>query len=132
MATEQGLKESEHGANLVYTGKEVIEKIILQAERTVQLASAISMAMSEQNDSNEQIVVTMTQLANAMNEGVMAAKQNSSLAVALADIAQQLKEQSKQFVIERDAEADSNPTEASDLGSWTTLDDALVMTAQAA
>jgi methyl-accepting chemotaxis protein len=97
MATEQGLKEAEQGVDLVYQGKEAIENIIVQAERTVQLASAILMAMNEQDGATEQVVNAMSELANVVSEGVAIAQQNSSLAILLTEIAHHLKEQSSQF-----------------------------------
>lgn len=100
MATEQGMKEAERGVELVHKGGNANESIIQAVERTVQLASAISLATQQQRSASEQVVGTMQQLTGIIQNGASSSKQSFALAVDLDGIANQLKEVSSQFKVE--------------------------------
>jgi len=100
MATEQGMKEAERGVALVHKGGNANESIIQAVERTVQLASAISLATQQQRSASEQVVATMQQLTTIIQDGATSSRQGSSLAIELDDIANQLKQISSQFKVE--------------------------------
>ncbi len=100
MATEQGLKQAERGVVLAHSTGDANENIIQMVERTVQLASAISLATQQQRSASEQVVSSMRQLAIIIQDGASSAKQSSSLAVALDTIANELLRLSSQFKVQ--------------------------------
>jgi methyl-accepting chemotaxis protein len=99
MATEQGLKEAERGVVLAHRTGDANENIIQMVERTVQLASAISLATQQQRSASEQVVTSMRQLATVIQDGATSAKQSSALAAALDKIAHELNRLSSQFKV---------------------------------
>ncbi len=100
MATEQGLKEAERGVTLAHLTGDANENIIQMVERTVQLASAISLATQQQRSASEQVVASMRQLATVIQDGATSAKQSSSLATALDKIALELRRLASQFKVQ--------------------------------
>jgi methyl-accepting chemotaxis protein len=101
MATEQGMKEAERGVALAHKSGDANESIIQMVERTVQLANAISLATQQQRSASEQVVASMRQLATVIQDGAASAKQSSSLAIALDEIASELRRLSHQFKVEK-------------------------------
>lgn len=99
MATEQGMKEAERGVMLAHRTGDANENIIQMVERTVQLASAISLATQQQRSASEQVVSSMRQLATVIQDGASSAKQSSSLAGSLDEIALELRRLSNQFKV---------------------------------
>ncbi|HEX2909980.1 MAG TPA: HAMP domain-containing methyl-accepting chemotaxis protein [Chloroflexia bacterium] len=100
MATEQGMKEAERGVMLAHRTGEANENIIQMVERTVQLASAISLATQQQRSASEQVVTSMRQLAGVIQEAAASAKQSSSLASSLDEIAWELRRLASQFRVQ--------------------------------
>ena len=94
------MKEAERGVDLVHKGGNANESIIQAVERTVQLASAISLATQQQRSASEQVVATMQQLTSIIQDGAASSRQGSSLAIELDEIANQLKQISSQFKVE--------------------------------
>ncbi len=117
MATEQGMKEAERGAILAHSTGDANESIIQMVERTVQLASAISLATQQQRSASEQVVSSMRQLATVIQDGATSAKQSSTLASTLDEIALELRRVSSQFKVQPgshpDDSADSKPDNSS-------------------
>ncbi len=101
MATEQGMKDAERGVALAHKSGDANESIIQMVERTVQLANAISLATQQQRSASEQVVASMRQLATVIQDGAASAKQSSSLAIALDEIALELRRLSSQFKVEK-------------------------------
>ncbi len=101
MATEQGMKEAERGVALAHRSGDANESIIQMVERTVQLANAISLATQQQRSASEQVVASMRQLATVIQEGAASARQSSSLAIILEEIAEELRGLSRQFQVEQ-------------------------------
>ncbi len=99
MATEQGMKEAERGVTLAHRTGDANESIIQMVERTVQLASAISLATQQQRSASEQVVSSMRQLATVIQDGASTAKQSSSLAASLDEVALELRQVSSQFKV---------------------------------
>ena len=99
MATEQGMKEAERGVTLAHRTGDANESIIQMVERTVQLASAISLATQQQRSASEQVVSSMRQLATVIQDGASSAKQSSSLATSLDEVALELQRLSSQFKV---------------------------------
>ncbi|HEX2912754.1 MAG TPA: methyl-accepting chemotaxis protein, partial [Chloroflexia bacterium] len=97
MATEQGLKEAERGVRLAQRAGEANDNIIQIVERTTELAYSISLATQQQRSASEQVVTTMRQLAGVIQEGAASARQSSSLATSLDQVAGELRQMSSQF-----------------------------------
>jgi methyl-accepting chemotaxis protein len=129
MATEQGMKEAERGVALAHKSGDANESIIQMVERTVQLANAISLATQQQRSASEQVVSSMRQLATVIQDGAASAKQSSSLAIALDEIASELRRLSSQFRVEKSSLLDE-PGEgfAADGGSLDGAGDSLAAT----
>ncbi|HEX2912508.1 MAG TPA: methyl-accepting chemotaxis protein [Chloroflexia bacterium] len=99
MATEQGMKEAERGVMLAHRTGEANESIILMVERTVQLASGISLATQQQRSASEQVVTSMRELAGVIQEAAASARQSSALATSLDEIAWELRRLTSHFRI---------------------------------
>jgi len=127
MATEQGMKEAERGVALAHKSGDANESIIQMVERTVQLASAISLATQQQRSASEQVVASMRQLATVIQDGAASAKQSSSLAMALDEIALELRRLSSQFKVEKSDLLDDNF--GADGGPFDITDPSLISTA---
>ncbi|NWJ94889.1 MAG: HAMP domain-containing protein [Chloroflexi bacterium] len=114
MATEQGMKEAERGVALAHKSGDANESIIQMVERTVQLANAISLATQQQRSASEQVVASMRQLATVIQDGAASAKQSSSLAISLDEIASELRRLSSQFKVEKSNLATGNDNSGTD------------------
>ncbi len=99
MATEQGMKQAEQGVVLAHRSGDANESIMQMVERTVQLASAISLATQQQRSASEQVVVSMRQLALVIQDGASSAQQSSSLASSLDEVATELRIVTDQFKV---------------------------------
>lgn len=117
MATEQGMKEAERGVTLAHRTGDANESIIQMVERTVQLASAISLATQQQRSASEQVVGSMRQLATVIQDGASSAKQSSTLAAALDEIAVELRYLSSQFKVRMPNQHDSSPPTSEETSS---------------
>jgi methyl-accepting chemotaxis protein len=99
MATEQGMKQAEHGVLLAHRSGDANESIMQMIERTVQLSSAISLATQQQRNASEQVASSMRQLATVIQDGAASARQSSSLASSLDEVASELRVVSNQFKV---------------------------------
>jgi|GEM_PF-1016504 len=99
MATEQGMKQAEQGVVLAHRSGDANESIMQMVERTVQLASAISLATQQQRSASEHVVVSMRQLATVIQDGASSAQQSSSLASSLDEVATELRIVTDQFKV---------------------------------
>ena len=122
MATEQGLKEAERGVMLAHRSGDANESIIQMVERTVQLASAISLATQQQRSASEQVVASMRQLALIIREGASGAQQSSELALALDQVALDLREVAGRF---RLPQPEVSPDDTADILGLTAPPDSL-------
>lgn len=129
MATEQGMKEAERGVALAHKSGDANESIIQMVERTVQLANAISLATQQQRSASEQVVASMRQLATVIQDGAASAKQSSSLAIALDEIALELRRLSSQFKVEKGAVTEEGDAFGADGGPLEEFGDRLSTTA---
>jgi methyl-accepting chemotaxis protein len=80
MAAEEGLKETERGANRVYQAGRAMEEIVLLAQRTA----------------SEQIVETMREIAEVANQTAEGSRQVAEAAAMLSRIGEQLQSAGKQ------------------------------------
>jgi len=90
MAAEQGLKETEHGAEQVYQAGRSMEEIVLLSQRTSQASQEISLATTQQRTASEQIVETMREIAEVANQTADGSRQVAEAATMLLGIAEQL------------------------------------------
>jgi methyl-accepting chemotaxis protein len=90
MAAEQGLKETEHGAEQVYQAGRSMEEIVLLAQRTSQASQEISLATTQQRTASEQIVETMREIAEVANQTAEGSRQVAEAAAMLSGIGEQL------------------------------------------
>lgn len=90
MAAEQGLKETEHGADQVYQAGRSMEEIVLLSQRTSQASQEISLATTQQRTASEQIVETMREIAEVSNQTAEGSRQVAEAATMLLSIAEQL------------------------------------------
>jgi methyl-accepting chemotaxis protein len=90
MAAEQGLKETEHGAEQVYQAGRSMEEIVLLSQRTSQASQEISLATTQQRTASEQIVETMREIAEVANQTAEGSRQVAEAATTLLGIAEEL------------------------------------------
>lgn len=96
MAAEEGLKETERGANRVYQAGRAMEEIVLLAQRTSQASQEISLATTQQRTASEQIVETMREIAEVANQTAEGSRQVAEAAAMLSRIGEQLQSAGKQ------------------------------------
>lgn len=99
LAAEEGGKEVELGAELAYRAGQVMDTILMMAERTAQSASEIGMATAQQQSASEQVVEAMREIAEVARQSASGSRQmaeSSAMLTAIADrlngVNQRLKE----------------------------------------
>jgi methyl-accepting chemotaxis protein len=102
MATEEGLKETDHGVNLAHQSGDANDDIISMVERTAQLANAISLATQQQRTASEQVVATMREVADVTRQAAASSQQASGAANELSGIAHELRRASQGFKVTPD------------------------------
>jgi methyl-accepting chemotaxis protein len=90
LAAEEGGKEVEIGADLSYRAGQVMDTILMMAERTAQSASEIGMATSQQQSASEQVVEAMREIAEVARQSAAGARQMAESAAMLTAIADRL------------------------------------------
>jgi methyl-accepting chemotaxis protein len=100
LAAEEGGKEVELGAELAYRAGQVMDTILMVAERTAQQASDIGMATAQQQSASEQVVEAMREMADVARQSAASSRQmaeSSAMLTAIADrlhgVTQQLKQE---------------------------------------
>jgi methyl-accepting chemotaxis protein len=87
MATEEGLKETDHGVSLAHQSGDANDDIISMVERTAQLANAISLATQQQRTASEQVVATMREVAEVTQQAAGSSRQTLEAVNELSDAA---------------------------------------------
>jgi methyl-accepting chemotaxis protein len=88
LAAEEGGKEVEIGSDLSYRAGQVMDAILMMAERTAQSASEIGMATAQQQSASEQVVEAMREIADVARQSAAGARQmadSSAMLTAIAD-----------------------------------------------
>lgn len=88
LAAEEGGKEVERGAELSYRAGQVMDTILMVAERTAQSGAEIGMATAQQQSASEQVVEAMREIAEVARQSAAGARQmaeSASLLTAIAD-----------------------------------------------
>lgn len=90
LAAEEGGKEVERGVELAHSAGQVMDAIVLVAERTAQSGSEISLATAQQQSASEQVVETMREVADVARQTAAGARQMAESAQMLTAIAERL------------------------------------------
>ncbi len=90
LAAEEGGKEVERGAELSYRAGQVMDTILMVAERTAQSGSEIGMATAQQQSASEQVVEAMREIADVARQSASGARQMAESASMLTAIADRL------------------------------------------
>jgi methyl-accepting chemotaxis protein len=90
LAAEEGGKEVEHGVELAHSAGEVMNAIVMVAERTAQSSSEISLATAQQQSASEQVVETMREIADVARQTAAGSRQMADSAQMLTAIAERL------------------------------------------
>lgn len=90
LAAEEGGKEVERGAELSYRAGQVMDTILMVAERTAQSASEIGMATAQQQSASEQVVEAMREIAEVARQSASGSRQMAESAAMLTAIADRL------------------------------------------
>jgi methyl-accepting chemotaxis protein len=90
LAAEEGGKEVERGADLSYRAGQVMDTILMVAERTAQSAAEIGMATAQQQSASEQVVEAMREIAEVARQSASGSRQMAESAAMLTAIADRL------------------------------------------
>jgi methyl-accepting chemotaxis protein len=90
LAAEEGGKEVERGVDLAHSAGQVMDAIVMAAERTAQSAAEISLATAQQQSASEQVVETMREVAEVARQTAVGARQMAESAQTLTSIAERL------------------------------------------
>ncbi len=90
LAAEEGSKEVERGVELAHRAGQVMDNIVMVAERTAQAAAEIGLATAQQQSASEQVVETMREIAEVARQSALSARQMAESAAKLTAIAARL------------------------------------------
>jgi methyl-accepting chemotaxis protein len=90
LAAEEGGKEVARGVELAHSAGQVMNEIVMVAERTAQSGSEISLATAQQQSASEQVVETMREIADVARRTAAGARQVQDAAQGLTMIANRL------------------------------------------
>jgi methyl-accepting chemotaxis protein len=90
LAAEEGGKEVERGVELAHSAGQVMDSIVMVAERTAQSGAEINLATAQQQSASEQVVETMREVADVARQTAAGARQMAESAQMLTAIAERL------------------------------------------
>lgn len=90
LAAEEGGKEVEKGVELAHSAGQVMDAIVMVAERTAQSSAEINLATAQQQSASEQVVETMREIADVARRTAAGARQVQDAAQQLTAIADRL------------------------------------------
>ncbi len=90
LAAEEGSKEVERGVELAHRAGQVMDNIVMVAERTAQAAAEIGLATAQQQSASEQVVETMREIAEVARQSAQSARHMAESAAKLTAIAARL------------------------------------------
>ncbi|MFO7169763.1 MAG: methyl-accepting chemotaxis protein [Chloroflexota bacterium] len=90
LAAEEGGKEVEQGVELAHSAGQVMDAIVMVAERTAQSSAEINLATAQQQSASEQVVETMREIADVARRTAAGARQVQDAAQRLTAIAARL------------------------------------------
>src|SRR5439155_20961695 len=89
-AAEECGKDVERGVELDHSAGQVMEAIVMVAERTAQSGAEINLATAQQQSASEQVVETMREVADVARQTAAGARQMADSAQMLTAIAERL------------------------------------------
>ncbi|GAB4432727.1 MAG: methyl-accepting chemotaxis protein [Chloroflexi bacterium OHK40] len=90
LAAEEGSKEVERGVELAHRAGQVMDNIVMVAERTAQAAAEIGLATAQQQSASEQVVESMREIAEVARQTALGSRQMAESAATLTAIADRL------------------------------------------
>lgn len=90
LAAEEGSKEVERGVELAHRAGQLMDNIVMVAERTAQAAAEIGLATAQQQSASEQVVETMREIAEVARQSALGARQMAESSATLTAIADRL------------------------------------------
>ncbi|MFQ3631799.1 methyl-accepting chemotaxis protein [Roseiflexus sp.] len=90
LAAEEGGKEVAAGVELAHSAGQVMDAIVMVAERTAQSSAEINLATAQQQSASEQVVETMREIADVARRTAAGARQVQDAAQRLTAIANRL------------------------------------------
>ncbi|MEI8306064.1 MAG: methyl-accepting chemotaxis protein [Chloroflexales bacterium] len=90
LAAEEGSKAVERGVELAHRAGQVMDNIVMVAERSAQSAAEIGLATAQQQSASEQVVETMREVAEVARQSALGARQMAESAATLTTIADRL------------------------------------------
>lgn len=90
LAAEEGGKEVAAGVELAHSAGQVMDVIVMAAERTAQSSAEINLATAQQQSASEQVVETMREIADVARRTAAGARQVQDAAQRLTAIANRL------------------------------------------
>lgn len=90
LAAEEGGKEVAAGVELAHSAGQVMDIIVMAAERTAQSSAEINLATAQQQSASEQVVETMREIADVARRTAAGARQVQDAAQRLTAIANRL------------------------------------------
>ncbi|MCX7790631.1 MAG: methyl-accepting chemotaxis protein [Chloroflexaceae bacterium] len=90
LAAEEGSKEVERGVELAHRAGQIMDNIVMVAERTAQSAAEIGLATAQQQSASEQVVETMREIAEVARQTAFGSRQMAESAATLTAIADRL------------------------------------------
>jgi methyl-accepting chemotaxis protein len=90
LAAEEGGKEVERGVDLAHSAGQVMDAIVMVAERTAQSSAEINLATAQQQSASEQVVETMREIADVARRTAAGARQVQDAAQRLTATANRL------------------------------------------
>lgn len=90
LAAEEGGKEVASGVELAHSAGQVMDAIVMVAERTAQSSAEINLATAQQQSASEQVVETMREIADVARRTAAGARQVQDAAQQLTAIANRL------------------------------------------
>lgn len=100
LATEQGTKEVESGANLARSVEANLEEITSLIERTSRTAKEISMATQHQRSASDQILAVVRGIADGVRSSAGEMRQASASVSQLTELADTFKDEVERFVVD--------------------------------
>ena len=90
LAAEEGGKEVARGVELAHSAGQVMDSIVMTAERTAQSSAEITMATSQQQSASEQVVETMREIADVARRTALGSRQLQDSSQRLSQLADRL------------------------------------------
>lgn len=90
LAAEEGGKEVQRGVALAHTAGELMNEIVMAAERTAQSGAEISLATAQQQSASDQVVETMREIADVARRTATGSRRVQESAQRLTMIANRL------------------------------------------